>query len=98
MLAALQRADKTLYELKSGMTKYPQHMINVPVTSKVDLGNTPAVQAAVTSAEQRLAGRGRVLLRPSGTEPVVRVMVEGEDEREVVEEADQLASVVAKAV
>ena len=98
VLAALQRADKTLHELKSGMTKYPQHMINVPVSSKVDLGNTPAVQAAVTSAEQRLAGRGRVLLRPSGTEPVVRVMVEGEDEREVVEEADQLASVVAKAV
>ena len=98
VLAAMQRADKTLHELKSGMTKYPQHMINVPVSSKVDLGNTPAVQAAVTSAEQRLAGRGRVLLRPSGTEPVVRVMVEGEDEREVVEEADQLASVVAKAV
>jgi phosphoglucosamine mutase len=56
------------------------------------------VQAAIKSAEQRLAGRGRVLLRPSGTEPVVRVMVEGEDEKQVIEEADQLASIVAKAV
>ncbi|MGB5259936.1 MAG: phosphoglucosamine mutase [Gammaproteobacteria bacterium] len=98
VLAAMQRADQSLHALKSGMTKYPQHMINVPVSSNVDLGNTPAVQAAVTLAEQRLAGRGRVLLRPSGTEPVVRVMVEGEDENEVVQEADQLASVVAAAV
>ncbi len=98
VLAAMRRAEQTLHELKSAMTKYPQHMINVPVSSKVDLGSTPAVQEAVTSAEKRLAGRGRVLLRPSGTEPVVRVMVEGEDEKEVVEEADQLASVVAAAV
>jgi phosphoglucosamine mutase len=98
VLAAMKRADQSLHELKSGMNKYPQHMINVPVNSKVDLGNAPAVQAAVTSAEKRLAGRGRVLLRPSGTEPVVRVMVEGEDAHQVVEEADQLASVVAAAV
>ena len=94
----MKRADQSLHELKSGMTKYPQHMINVPVSSKVDLGNAPAVQAAVMSAEKRLAGRGRVLLRPSGTEPVVRVMVEGEDAHQVVEEADQLASVVAAVV
>jgi phosphoglucosamine mutase len=98
VLTAMLRAEKTLHELKSGMSKYPQHMINVPVSSKVDLDSSPAVQEAVTSAEKRLAGRGRVLLRPSGTEPVVRVMVEGEDEREVVQEADQLASVVAAAV
>jgi phosphoglucosamine mutase len=98
VLAAMKRADQSLHELKSGMTKYPQHMINVPVSSKVDLENAPAVQAALTSAEKRLAGRGRVLLRPSGTEPVVRVMVEGEDARQVMEEADQLASVVAAAV
>lgn len=98
VLAAMKRADQSLHELKSGMTKYPQHMINVPVSSKVDLGNAPAVQAAVTSAEKRLAGRGRVLLRSSGTEPVVRVMVEGEDAHQVVEEADQLASVVAAVV
>jgi phosphoglucosamine mutase len=98
VLAAMRRYSKSLYELKAGMHKYPQRMINVPVSQRIDLGATPAVQAAVSSAEQRLAGRGRVLLRPSGTEPVVRVMVEGEDEQQVVEEADQLALVVAAAV
>ncbi|MEZ5543108.1 MAG: phosphoglucosamine mutase [Pseudomonadota bacterium] len=98
VLAAMKRAERTLHELKSDMRKYPMHMINVPVKARIDLANTPAVREAVSSAEQRLAGRGRVLLRPSGTEPVVRVMVEGEDERQVLQEADQLAAVVAKAV
>ncbi len=98
VLAAMSRAGKSLHELKCGMTKYPQHMINVPVDSKIDPSTAPAVLAAVSSAEQRLAGRGRVLLRPSGTEPVVRVMVEGEDEQQVLQEAGQLALVVAAAV
>ena len=98
VLAAMVQYGKTLHELKSGMKKYPQLMINVPVSHKVELGSTPAVQDAVKSAEQRLAGRGRVLLRPSGTEPLVRVMVEGEDAQQVSAEANQLASVVAGAV
>jgi phosphoglucosamine mutase len=98
VLQAMRASGKTLHELKSGMQKYPQRMINVPLRARIDLGAAPAVQAAVTSAEQRLAGRGRVLLRPSGTEPVVRVMVEGEDESQVNREADQLAAVVAAAV
>jgi phosphoglucosamine mutase len=98
VVAAMVRAERSLHELKSDMRKYPMHMINVPMHGKIDLDNAPAVREAVTSAEKRLAGRGRVLLRPSGTEPVVRVMVEGEDERQVLQEADQLASVVASAV
>jgi phosphoglucosamine mutase len=98
VLAAMKRADKSLHELKSDMRKYPMHMINVPVREKIDLDKAPAVMEAVSSAEKRLAGRGRVLLRPSGTEPVVRVMVEGEDESQVLREVDQLASVVAAAV
>ncbi len=98
VLAAMVQTGKPLHELKAGMKKYPQRMINVPVTKKVDLATVSDVQAAVASAEKRLAGKGRVLLRPSGTEPVVRVMVEGEDEKQVIEEADQLASVVARAV
>jgi len=98
VLAAMVRSGKTLHELKTGMKKYPQRMINVPVSGKVELDNTPAVQDAVKSAEQRLAGRGRVLLRPSGTEPLVRVMVEGEDARQVSDEADQLALIVAAAI
>ncbi|HAJ92042.1 MAG TPA: phosphoglucosamine mutase [Gammaproteobacteria bacterium] len=98
VLAAMVKSGKTLHELKAGMNKYPQRMINVPVTKKVDLDCFPVVQDAVRSAEQRLAGRGRVLLRPSGTEPLVRVMVEGEDAEQVNEEADNLASIVAEAV
>lgn len=98
VLAAMVKSGSTLNELKAGMKKYPQCMINVPVSGKVELNSTPVVQDAVKSAEQRLAGRGRVLLRPSGTEPLVRVMVEGEDAQQVSEEADQLASVVAAAV
>lgn len=98
VLQAMRSSGESLHKLKSGMCKYPQRMINVPVRAGNDLAATPVVQAAVASAEQRLAGRGRVLLRPSGTEPVVRVMVEGEDEQQVVQEADRLASVVAAAV
>lgn len=98
VLAAMVKSRTALHELKAGMTKYPQHMINVPVSGRIDLEASSSVQDAVKSAEQRLAGRGRVLLRPSGTEPVVRVMVEGEDERAVLEEAGHLASAVAEAV
>ena len=98
VLAAMICSGKSLNALKTGMKKYPQHMINVPVGRYVNLGATPAVQDAVRSTEQRLAGKGRVLLRPSGTEPVVRVMVEGENEQQVIEEAGQLAAKVAEAV
>ena len=92
------RSGKTLNALKAGMKKYPQHMINVPLGRSVNLDAVPAVQDAVKSTEQRLAGKGRVLLRPSGTEPVVRVMVEGENEQQVIEEAGELAAKVAEAV
>lgn len=98
VLAEMVQNDASLNALKSGMKKYPQRMINVPVSRPVDLDATPAVQEAVRSAEARLAGRGRVLLRPSGTEPVVRVMVEGEDAQQVSREADELASTVAAAL
>jgi phosphoglucosamine mutase len=98
VLASMVQNDTSLQALKSGMKKYPQRMINVPISKPVDLETAPAVQEAVRSAEARLAGKGRILLRPSGTEPVVRVMVEGEDEQQVVSEADQLASAVAGAL
>ena len=87
---------QTLAELRAGMSKYPQHMINVPVSGRVNLTEHSPIQAAVRASEERLAGRGRVLLRPSGTEPVVRVMVEGEDEAEVRREAAELAEMVAR--
>jgi phosphoglucosamine mutase len=61
------------------MHKYPQYMINVPIGGKFSLKNCPAIQEAVLLAESELKDCGRILLRPSGTEPVVRVMVEAED-------------------
>jgi phosphoglucosamine mutase len=97
VLTTMCQDNKSLHELKAGMKKYPQHMINVPVSRRLDLAAEPCVQEAVKAVEQRLNGRGRVLLRPSGTEPVVRVMVEGEDEMTVVEQAGQLAEVVSAA-
>lgn len=78
VLRAVKDSDCSLADLKRGMNKFPQVMINVRVAQKVDLGRYPAIAAAVTSAEQQLGERGRVLLRSSGTEPLVRVMVEGD--------------------
>jgi phosphoglucosamine mutase len=97
VLTTMCQDGKPLHELKVGMKKYPQHMINVPVSRRLDLAAEPCVQEAVQAVERRLNGRGRVLLRPSGTEPVVRVMVEGEDEKTVVEQAGQLAEIVSVA-
>lgn len=86
--------------LVSGLHKYPQVMINVPVSGDARrlVESDPAVIEAVQAAEARLAGQGRVILRPSGTEPVVRVTVEGRDPAEVQALADELAEIVAGAV
>ncbi|MEE9491837.1 MAG: phosphoglucosamine mutase [Gammaproteobacteria bacterium] len=94
VLAAMLQQDKSLHDLKQGMKKYPQHMINVPVQNKIDLEASAALNKAVKHSETILNGRGRVLLRASGTEPLIRVMVEGSDKAEVVEQATFLASVV----
>ncbi len=98
VLVAMVQSGKSLHELKLGMSKYPQIMINVPLSKKVDLGACAPVQTAVREAESQLGSRGRVLLRPSGTEPVVRVMVEGADEAKVKTLAQNIADVVRDAV
>jgi phosphoglucosamine mutase len=97
-LFAVVTTGKTLHDLKRGMSKFPQIMQNVRTSQKVNLDNLPAVQDAVKAVEEKLAGRGRVLLRPSGTEPVVRVMVEGEDDVLVRALCGELAHVVQRAV
>ena len=84
--------------LKKGMKKYPQQMINVRIGEKFDLNNFPVIKEAVASAESELQDRGRVLLRPSGTEPLVRVMVEAEDEHMVDKLVKEVASVVEREV
>jgi phosphoglucosamine mutase len=75
----LVEKEITLTEACDGMTLYPQSMINVPISKKVDFQSVPAIQSVVSAAESELNGKGRVLLRASGTEPLIRVMVEGED-------------------
>jgi phosphoglucosamine mutase len=98
VLAVMRETNCTLAELTATMPKYPQVLENVRIARKLDLSNTPAIQAAVVRAEERLAGSGRVVLRPSGTEPVIRVMVEGREEALVQQLVkDLVASVIAAA-
>jgi len=97
VLAYLAKEKLTLHEAKSGMSKFPQLMINVPLQGHSDPMKSLAVQQSVEQAEKKLDSRGRVLLRPSGTEPLIRVMVEGEDEALVTELANTIAVQVAQA-
>ncbi len=98
VLLAVTTIGEPLHRIKKSMTKLPQVMINVHMTKRVDLSSNPSVLAAVKLTEDKLAGTGRVLLRPSGTEPVVRVMVEGEDKKQVKELAQELAATVEAAL
>jgi len=98
VLAVMKQSGKSLAELAAPMMKYPQIMENVRVAQKLDTDNSAPIQEAVKRAEQKLAGTGRVVLRASGTEPVIRVMVEGRDEEQVRQLVKDLVKVVAAAV
>jgi phosphoglucosamine mutase len=98
IMMALQDSGKKLHELKSGMIKCPQTMINVRRNKEIDVSKDEVIQAAAVKVELELAGRGRVLLRPSGTEPVVRVMVEGEEGALVAQKAQYLARIVEQVI
>jgi phosphoglucosamine mutase len=80
------------------MPKFPQVMINVRVRERVDPSRSPSILAAVQRVEQALAGTGRVVLRASGTEPVIRVMVEAREAAAATRHAQELAEVVSTAV
>ncbi|MGB3620399.1 phosphoglucosamine mutase [Ketobacter sp. MCCC 1A13808] len=97
-LTVMISEQRSLAELKRGMVKMPQTMINVQLPEKRDVIAIPQVQDAVKTAENQLSGRGRVLLRPSGTEPLIRVMVEGANADEVSSLCRQIADTVEEAI
>ncbi len=98
VLAAMVGSGRPLAELKRGMRKFPQTLINVRLEGGFDAMASSRVQGAVAAVESELGERGRVLLRPSGTEPLVRVMVEGEEADEVSRLAERLAAEVSAAM
>jgi phosphoglucosamine mutase len=97
VLAVMKKTGQSLAELASGMLKFPQVLLNVKVAKRFDPSKVPAVQDAVRGIEKRMAGDGRVVLRASGTEPVIRVMVEGRNEDTTRSAATELAEVVKAA-
>jgi phosphoglucosamine mutase len=94
VLHALRSTGLPLHQLARDLTLYPQVLVNVRVHRGQDLRSDPRVQSALKEAETQLEGRGRVLLRPSGTEPVIRVMVEGESADLVKTLADSIADTI----
>jgi phosphoglucosamine mutase len=97
VLIVMAESGHSLYELTRGMPRYPQTLINVRTQQRVEPTDSAEIQSAIQDIERRLADRGRVLVRASGTEPVVRVMVEGEDEAEVLLLAEELAGTIGQA-
>ena len=98
VIRAISDSGKPLAELKLGMSKFPQTMINVRLAKNVDITENKAINAVVAEAEQKLAGRGRILLRPSGTEPLIRVMAEGDDQALVEQQVKAIAKIVEQQV
>ncbi|MBV8405085.1 MAG: phosphoglucosamine mutase [Gammaproteobacteria bacterium] len=97
VLAVMKQSGRSLAELTSAMRKFPQILLNVQVANRFDPNHVPLIQQAVARIEQQLGGEGRVVLRASGTESVIRVMVEGREEVETRAVATELAELVRRA-
>ncbi|PIE00468.1 MAG: phosphoglucosamine mutase [Thiothrix nivea] len=97
ILRAMIATGQSLHDIKHVMNKYPQTLVNVPVKQRINLDTATGVQDAVKQVESRLGERGRVLLRASGTEPLIRVMVEGDDVGETFQLANNIAAAVREA-
>jgi phosphoglucosamine mutase len=98
LLRAVRGSGLTLGELASRMRSYPQILVNVRVRTKPPLETLPSVKLAAGRIERDLQGRGRLLLRYSGTENLARVMIEGEDEEKIKEQANQLAEIIRQSI
>ncbi len=96
VLAVMKRENKRLSELAKIMTPFPQVLLNVPVRQKKDPQRIPEIASLLKKIEAKLVDRGRILVRSSGTESLIRVMVEGEDEKEISAFAEQIAECIRK--
>jgi len=94
VLRTIGATGRTLADLASELTTYPQVLVNVRVERKVDLKTVPEIAKVMSAVESRLAGNGRLLIRYSGTEPLLRIMIEGQDQREISAWADEIADAV----
>ena len=94
VLAIMKQANQPLSSLASCMKTYPQVLINVKVKERRDLSSIPDIAKRIVEIEKRINGSGRLLLRYSGTEPKVRVMIEGENQSEITELAEDLAGII----
>lgn len=94
VLGAMCQTGLALHELKTELVKYPQAMVNIHMPERIDIDNNPAIAKHIAEAQAQLKGYGRILLRPSGTEPLMRVMVEGEDLKQVESIAHAVAGQV----
>ena len=96
VLRTIAAAGRTLSDLASELTTYPQVLVNVRVERKADLKSIPEIADVMDAVESRLAGNGRLLIRYSGTEPLLRIMIEGQDQREISVWANEIAAAVKK--
>jgi phosphoglucosamine mutase len=98
LLRALREADKTLSQLTADFQQYPQILVNVRVREKVPFDRLSSVQTEVKEVEERLSHKGRLLLRYSGTEPLARVMIEGEKQFEIEDYAQRIANAIKREI
>ena len=98
LLRAIRNSGRTVASLASRMTRYPQLLVNVRVRSKPDLESIPEVKEEIETLKRELEGRGRLLVRYSGTENLARVMIEGEDQKKIDEQANHLADVIRQKI
>lgn len=94
VLRVMRDRDKSLNELVEGFSRYPQILVNIPVREKIPFANIPAIERKTREIKASLGDRGRLLLRYSGTEALARVMIEGENEKQVYSLADELAEII----
>ena len=96
VLAIMQKKGKTLAELAQVMAQFPQIQRNVRVKSQDDFSQIPQIQRIIKECQRELGERGRIVVRYSGTEPLLRIMIEGENEKQITRMADAMAETVQR--